>query len=56
MLPSGGFYFDSITRQNPLEEAHLDPADNLEEFAPVDDGALEYVRGEVERLGSTGRA
>jgi hypothetical protein len=55
-MPAGGFYFDAITRQEPLDDARLDPADNLEEFAPVDDEALEYLRGEVERLGATGRA
>ena len=55
-MPASGFYFDSITRQEPIDEAHLDPADNLEEFAAVDDEALEHVRREVERLGATGRA
>ena len=42
--------------RSTLTTAHLDPADNLEEFALVDDEALKYVRGEVERLGATGRA
>ena len=42
-MPAGGFYFDAITRQEPLDE-HLDPADNLEEFAPIDDEALEHIR------------
>ncbi|MGO9961803.1 MAG: uroporphyrinogen decarboxylase family protein [Acidimicrobiales bacterium] len=55
-MPASGFYFDSITRQEPLEEARLDPADNLEEFALIDDESLEYARGEVARLGATGRA
>lgn len=31
-MPKGGFYFDSIIRQPPLDEDHLNPADNLEEF------------------------
>ena len=34
----------------------LDPADNLEEFALVEDDSLEYLRGEVERQSATGRA
>ncbi len=55
-MPASGFYFDSITRQEPIDEDHLDPADNLEEFAPVDDEALEHVRREATRLGATGRA
>lgn len=33
-MPKGGFYFDDIVRQEPIDETRLDPADNLEEFAP----------------------
>lgn len=55
-MPARGFYFDSITRQEHLDTEHLDPADNLEDFALVDDEALKYVHDEVERLGATGRA
>ncbi|HUV65222.1 MAG TPA: hypothetical protein VMW24_15105, partial [Sedimentisphaerales bacterium] len=32
-MPKGGFYFDDIVRQEPLDESKLDPADNLEDFA-----------------------
>ncbi len=39
-MPKGGFYFDSIIRQNPIDEAALDPADNLEEFGPVSEEEL----------------
>jgi hypothetical protein len=31
-MPKGGYYFDSIIRQRPIDDAKLDPADNLEEF------------------------
>jgi uroporphyrinogen-III decarboxylase len=55
-MPKNGFYFDSIIRQDPLDEAQLDPADNLEEFGPIDDAALAHVRSEVELLAPTGRA
>jgi hypothetical protein len=55
-MPKGGFYFDSLTRQEPIDAAQLDPADNLEEFKPIDDDALAYVRTEAERLAPTGRA
>ncbi|MEN6575097.1 MAG: methyltransferase, partial [Phycisphaerales bacterium] len=34
-MPKGGYYFDSIIRQPPVDDAKLDPADNLEEFQPV---------------------
>jgi hypothetical protein len=41
-LPRDGFFFDTIVRQGPIDEARLDPADNLEEFGPVSDAALDY--------------
>ena len=31
-MPAGGLFFDAIIRQEPIDEAKLDPADNLEEF------------------------
>lgn len=34
-MPKGGYYFDSTRRQKPIDEAKLDPADNLEEFGPI---------------------
>ncbi len=31
-MPNGGYFFDSIVRQKPIDEDNLDPEDNLEEF------------------------
>jgi len=31
-MPAGGYFFDSIVRQEPIDEDKLNPADNLEEF------------------------
>ena len=31
-MPKGGFFFDSIIRQDPVDDDKLDPADNLQEF------------------------
>ncbi len=56
-MPAGGFYFDSLIRQPPIDEARLDPADNLEEFGPITGADLAYFAGEAERLSrQTGRA
>jgi len=41
-MPRGGFYFDAIVRQPPLEESQLDPKDNLEEFKPITEEDLNY--------------
>jgi len=43
VMPDGGFYFDSIIRQHPIDENALNPADNLEEFAPYSDELLDYL-------------
>ena len=32
-MPKTGYFFDAIVRQEPIDEAKLNPADNLEEFA-----------------------
>ena len=52
-MPAGGYYFDTIIRQPPIDEAKLDPADNLEEFGPISDADLAYFRDEAERLYTT---
>ncbi len=41
-MPNGGYYFDSIIRQPPIDDAKLNPADNLEEFQPISDEALRH--------------
>jgi hypothetical protein len=56
LMPSGGYYFDAIIRQPPIDEGKLDPADNLEEFEPISDSDLAYFAGEARRLEETGRA
>lgn len=49
-MPAGGYFFDSIPRQKPIDEDRLDPADNLEEFGPISDADLEYFASEAQRL------
>jgi len=46
-MPAGGFYFDSLPRQEPIDEEALDPADNLEEFAPLTDAELAHFAAEA---------
>ena len=52
-MPNGGFYFDAIVRQKPIDEAALRVEDNTEEFAPLSDEALAYFRNESSRLRET---
>jgi hypothetical protein len=51
-MPRGGWYFDSIIRQPPIDpnDANLNVEDNLEEFGPISDEDLAYFHQEVERL------
>ena len=51
-MPKGGYYFDSITRQDPIDDDHLNVEDNLEEFGPVSDADLQYFAAEADRLRS----
>lgn len=54
-LPKNGFFFDTIVRQDPIDEAKLDPADNLQEFGPIDEATLDHWEKESRRAGATGR-
>ena len=49
-MPKGGYYFDTIVRQEPIDDERLDPADNLEEFGPVSDADLQYYAQAADRL------
>jgi len=55
-MPHGGYFFDSIIRQPELDEDALDPAENLEEFAPIGEAALQELAEDVEAAQATGRA
>ncbi len=43
-MPNGGYFFDSIIRQEPIVEEELDPADNLEDFNLLSEEDLTYFR------------
>jgi hypothetical protein len=43
-MPRGGYFFDAIVRQEPIDEARLDPADNTEEFKPFGVAEIEFYR------------
>ena len=46
-MPRGGYFFDSIIRQEPFEEEQLNPEDNLEEFAPLSEVDLQRIVQQV---------
>lgn len=48
-MPKGGFYCDAIVRQDPIDDDHLNPADNLEEFQPVSETDLAWLKAQMEK-------
>jgi hypothetical protein len=55
-MPRNGYFFDTIVRQDPIDEAGLNPDDNLEEFGPISQDDLDYFAAAAGRAASTGRA
>jgi len=49
-MPKGGFYFDTSVRQEPVIDAKLKVEDNLQEFGPVGDAALQHFALQADRL------
>ncbi len=43
-MPKGGYFFDSIIRQEPIDDDKLDPVDNLEEFSLLGRADLAYFK------------
>ncbi len=55
-MPKDGYFFDSIIRQEPIDEDNLEPEDNLEEFGPIADEELDHIRRSVKDAVAGGRA
>ena len=52
-MPKGGYFFDCIIRQEPFDEEHLNPEDNLEEFVPSHRKILTTLRASVKEAGDS---
>lgn len=50
IMPDGGFYFDELNRQKPIDDDNLNVEDNIEEFGPYSDELLEYLEKESKRI------
>ena len=50
-MPRGGYFFDCIVRQQPIDEDHLDPADNTEDFLPISQLELDHLAHAAKQLG-----
>jgi hypothetical protein len=55
-MPQGGYFFDAIIRQEPIDEERLNPADNVQEFGPISDEDLDWLATSARTARATGRA
>ena len=55
-MPKDGYFFDSIVRQEPIDEDRLDPRDNLQEFGPISEDELDWLAAAARDARATGRA
>ncbi|OAM89560.1 hypothetical protein OH491_15825 [Termitidicoccus mucosus] len=56
LMPAGGYFFDAVIRQEPINEDALDPADNCEEFTDFSDADIAHWRREIARAAAGPRA
>jgi hypothetical protein len=55
VMPPGGYFFNNLIRQAPIDEARLDPRDNLEEYRAISDGDLDHFTAASQSAAATGR-
>ena len=46
-MPKAAYFFDSIVRQEPIDDNNLNAEDNLEEFGPLSDADIAYFTKEI---------
>ncbi len=49
-MPQSGYFFDTIIRQPLIDEAKLNPEDNLEEFSYISDEDVEYWKINIQNI------
>jgi len=54
-MPKAAYFFDAINRQEPLDEAKLNPEDNVEEFTLMTAEDLDYWSTAIKNSASSGK-
>jgi hypothetical protein len=54
-MPRGGYFFDCIVRQEPIDEEKLNPEDNMEEFTPIKQEDIDHLARSAQEAWATGR-
>jgi len=49
-MPKGGYFFDSIIRQKPIDTDNLDPTDNTEQYQPLTEAELDGIEADARAL------
>ena len=49
-MPNGAHFFDTIVYQEPVDDDHLDPADNCEEFGLFTDADIAWYKQRIDQL------
>ncbi|MCC6416185.1 MAG: methyltransferase [Opitutaceae bacterium] len=55
-MPATSYFFDTIIRQDPIDEDHLNPADNCEEFKLLGEADIAHWHREIARVQGDDRA
>lgn len=55
-MPASSYFFDTIIRQEEIDEDNLNPDDNLQEFGPLSESDVSHFTREVAAASATGRA
>ncbi len=55
-MPANGFFFDALSRQEPIDHENLNVEDNLEEFSLISEDDLQHFKTEVDKAYKTGKA
>jgi len=55
-MSGGGYFFDTIIRQNEIDDDNLNPEDNLEEFGDITDAELAHYRQLAAQYANSDRA
>ena len=53
-MPKGGYFFDCIVRQEPLDEEKLNPEDNMEEFREISQEDIDHFARATAAAAATG--
>jgi hypothetical protein len=55
-MPSSGYFFDALSRQDPIDDTKLNVEDNLEEFSLINDEDIDYWKRQFAAVRGSNKA